>query len=116
MMIVDAVNSAPSQPAVYFLVTAYLESLRHFQRGCGVPQCALDLPIAGAADLHQRLNALQHNFSTPPESAVAISELAAVLGSALSRLEEVGDADRTRLTRSAMHSARSDSLHSSLSV
>lgn len=116
MMIVDAVNSAPAEPAVYFLVTAYLESLLHFQRACGVPRQALDLPINGRSDLHRRLDVLQHNFSTPPESAVAMSELAAVIRSALNRLDELDEAECRLRGAAAMHSARTGSPHFSPSV
>ena len=31
MMIVDAIRSAATQHAVYFLATAYIESLRHIR-------------------------------------------------------------------------------------
>ena len=119
MMIVDAVSSAPSEHAVYFLVTAYMESLRNFERTCGVPPCVLDLPVAGAADLSARLGTLRRESGAPPESAVVMSEIDAVLTSALGRLSAFGDRVETtpNIPASvAIHSSRSDSPHSALSV
>ena len=46
MMILDAINTAQNEHAVYFLVTAYLESLQHFPRGLGLPKSVMQLPIS----------------------------------------------------------------------
>jgi hypothetical protein len=115
-MIVDAVSSAPSEHAVYFLVTAYMESLRHFERSSGVPQRVLDLPVAGAADLGERLSTLRRTMSSPVESIVAVSEVESVLTSALGRLSTLGELSQLTPVPAAMHSARSDNRHSALSV
>jgi hypothetical protein len=109
MMIVDAIGSAPTQHAVYFLVTAYIESLSHFERSCGVPAEALELPIRGGADIEDRARMLRGHTAAAPESIVAISELAAVLGSAIDRLAELAPAE-------VMPHARSDNRRSALSV
>src|SRR5215207_2971947 len=92
MMIVDAIESAPTEHAVYFLVTAYIESLRHFERGCGVPQRAIELPLAGVPDLAERFEVLRGASHVAPESAVAAAEAAAVLESALRRLSALSEA------------------------
>jgi hypothetical protein len=115
MTIVDALTSAPSEHAVYFLVTAYIESLRHFERTCGVPQRVIALPIEATGDLRERLDALRHARAHPAE-AVVVAEVAAVLGAALARLETLGDHVPAPLSRVALSSARTDSPHSSLSV
>ena len=116
MMIVDAVSSAPSEHAVYFLVTAYMESLRHFERSCGVPQRVLDLPVAGAEDLRERLGTLRRTMSSPLESIVAVSEVDAVLTSALGRLSTLAEVLQLGPVPAAIHSAKSDNPHSALSV
>jgi hypothetical protein len=116
MMIVDAVNSAPSQHAVYFLVTAYLESLRHFERTCGVPQRVIELPVASATDLSERLEALRRTRDAMSESTVVVSEVSAVLSSALSRLDMLCVTTPGAVTRPAMHLVKSDSRRSLLSV
>ena len=109
MMIVDAIRSAATQHAVHFLVTAYIESLRHFERSCGVPAEALELPIGGGTDIEHRARMLRAHAPVAPESIVAISELAAVLDSALERLAELAPVE-------IMPHARNDSRRSALSV
>src|SRR5215210_2972688 len=86
MMIVDALSSAPTQHAVYFLVTAYIESLRHFEAAVAVPKAVLHLPISGRDDLASRLAVLQNNINRPLEAVVPVSEIASVLTCALTRL------------------------------
>ena len=86
MMIVDAIGSAGTEHAVYFLVTAYIESLTHFERACGVSPEALALPVRGRADLERRARALDRRTAVPLEAVVAHAELAAVLERALERL------------------------------
>jgi hypothetical protein len=114
MMIVDAVSAAPTQHSVYFLVTAYIESLRHFERTSGVPGMVLDLPVSGAADLSDRLDALRRNSDVRLESVVAVSELAAVLACALTRLETL-EPELAQADPSTRH-ARSGNPRSALSV
>lgn len=92
MMIVDAIRSAPSEHAVYFLVTAYMESLRHFEESSGVPEPITRLPIAGRHDLHERLTLLRSSIAAPPEPIVPVSEVGTVLDCALERLTGFGEA------------------------
>jgi hypothetical protein len=86
MIIVDAINSAPTEHAVYFLVTAYIESLCHFNCSAGVPGPVLRLPISGPADLASRLDTLESNVTVPLEGVVPVSEVAGVLSSAVNRI------------------------------
>ena len=86
MMILDAINTAASEHAVYFLVTAYIESLHHFHRSLGIPESVIRLPVAGVGDLEERLVALRHDSNTPLEVVVPVSEVSAVLASAVQRL------------------------------
>ncbi|MGZ8267932.1 MAG: hypothetical protein ACXW20_10240 [Burkholderiales bacterium] len=89
MMIADAIDSATTEHAVYFLVTAYIESLHHFHRSLGIPERVIELPIAGAEDLAERLAALRHNINVPLEGVVGASEADAILARALARLREL---------------------------
>ncbi|HEX2825520.1 MAG TPA: hypothetical protein VHP37_04185 [Burkholderiales bacterium] len=109
MMIIDAIRSAATQHAVYFLVTAYIESLRHFERSSGVPSDVLDLPLRDNADLERRARQLDQHSVVPLEAIVPVSELAAVLECAAERLVTL---DSIAL----IPSARSDSRRSALSV
>jgi hypothetical protein len=112
--IVDALGSAPSEHAVHFLVTAYVESLRHFERTCGVPHRVIALPVVGAEDLGERLDALRYTHYAA--EAVVVHEVVEVLGAALSRLDALGAHDPALVARLGLTAARSDTPHSSLSV
>lgn len=92
MMIADAITSAPTEHAVYFLVTAYIESLRHFERSTRVPEPVLQLPISGSADLAMRLDSLTNNIDVPLEAVVPLSEVAGVLACAVARLNRLNGA------------------------
>ncbi len=121
MMIVDAIDTAPSQHAVHFLVTAYMESLRHFERTCGVPPRVLELPVCDTRDLAERLEALHIVRDAPCNSGVVVSEVHAVLTAAIVRLDELGEPGERREGPSApaapaMHAVRNGSPRSSLSV
>ena len=86
MMIVDAINSARTEHAVLFLVTAYIESLHHYQSCLGIPHSVIRLPVGGREDLEARLCALRHNINVPLEAVVPASEVSAVLATAVERL------------------------------
>jgi len=86
MMILDAINTAQNEHAVYFLVTAYLESLQHFPRGLGLPKSVVHLPVGGLDDLERRLVSLQHDSNIVLDSVVPAWEVSAVLASAVERL------------------------------
>lgn len=111
MKIIDAIGSAATQHAVYFLVTAYIESLRHFERSCGVPADALELPVRSRDDIESRARVLRRHTGVAIESLVAMSELAAVIGCAIDRL----DALAQPVTEVRPH-VRNDSRRSALSV
>jgi hypothetical protein len=97
MMILDAINTATNEHAVYFLLTAYLESLQHFPRGLGLPKSVVKLPIAGIDDLEARLTSLQHNSDVSLDTVVPAWEVSAVLSSAVQRLSNgVGHAAEKR--------------------
>ena len=112
MMIIDAIGSAPTQHAVYFLVTAYIESLSHFERSCGVPAEALVLPIRGRGDLEARAGALDRHTVVPFEAIVPISELTAVLRCAVERLGALAET----ASAAVRPHARNDNRRSALSV
>ena len=113
MMIVDAIRSATTRHAVMFLVTAYIESLRHFERASGAPAKVLELPIDGEGGIDERMRMLHQHTGVPFESMVAVSELAAVLACALERLSALAE---PAPTAGVMPHARTDSRRSALSV
>lgn len=87
MMIVDAISSAPSGHAVYFLVTAYIESLHHYRNSLGIPEEVITLPVADKGDLQARLDALRQNINVPLGAVAPASEVSTVLAAAVERLE-----------------------------
>ena len=89
MMIADAISSANSEHAIYFLVTAFIESLRHFP--LVLPERAMELPVMGVEDLTQRLEVLSRDTNVSPESRVPAAETCAILLCALVRLSELSD-------------------------
>ena len=93
MMIIEAIESAASEHAVYFLATAYIESLHHFHRSLGLPETVVALPLSGEADLRRRLAALPNDSNVTVQTK-AIAEARAVIDSALWRLSTL----ETRVT------------------
>ena len=89
MTIREAIDSAGNEHAVYFLVTAYIESLHHFDRDPGIPARVVKLPVNGLGDLRERLASLVEHVHRPLECVVPPSEVMAVLVSAVNRLAQV---------------------------
>lgn len=90
MMLADAIDSAVSEHAVYFLVTAYLESLDQFRASFGIPERVIVLPLGGMDDLNERVQVLRDNSNAPLECIVGIAEALSVLECALARLRLLG--------------------------
>src|SRR4051812_35958784 len=86
MMLADAISSATSEHAVYFLVAAYVESLHHFHRSLGIPERVIALPLAGLDDLEERLRLLGDGLGStrqpppPPHAPAARGEAPANTG------------------------------------
>jgi hypothetical protein len=89
MMLADAIDSAVSEHAVYFLVTAYLESLHHFHTSLRIPECVVALPLGGMDDLMDRVRALHAISTASDEGPAAAVEAIAVLECALARLRRL---------------------------
>ena len=58
MSIIDAIKRAETEHAVYFLLTAYIESLWHSENGTGLRISLRRLPIDGESDVAERAKAL----------------------------------------------------------
>jgi hypothetical protein len=87
MIITDAIEKAPSEHAVYFLLTAYLEAIR-----VPFPESVCSFPIKGKEDVEARLSALHEiarNGSRAADGADegALNEAALVFATALRQLE-----------------------------
>jgi hypothetical protein len=86
MMLADAIESALSEHAVYFLLTAYIESLQHFHTSLHIPQCVIALPLAGMDDLAERVQSLRELSTATDRNAAPDDEALAMLECALERL------------------------------
>jgi hypothetical protein len=103
MMLADAIDSAISEHAVYFLVTAYVESLHHFHTSLGLPERVIALPLGGTADLVERIRILREANNARANDMAAAVEAIAILEGALARLRKLAEApvDRFAATRKA---------------
>ena len=95
MMLADAISSATSEHAVYFLVAAYVESLHHFHRSLGIPERVIALPLAGLDDLEERLRLLGDGLGSTRQPVMSAAEMAAILECSLARLRDVANEQGT---------------------
>ncbi len=98
MNIIQVIRQANQQGPIYFLLTAYVESVWHTPAPRGIPGWVLELPIRGRTDIQARFVALTQ-LPEPPngipedDDREKISEALAVLSTAsqrLAALENVG--------------------------
>ena len=91
MVITDVIAEAGSEHEIYFLLTAYLESVRYGDKFGLLPERITRLPLSGLADVKQRLDALRSEHDQPQiepnaRTRVFISEALDVVGTARDRL------------------------------
>jgi hypothetical protein len=96
-MITDAIRQAQTDHVVYFLLTAYVESLGWFDPPkSAFPADVTRLPVAGLSDVVQRLNALRdalQAYVLEPSRIRSVAEEAIDIFSAASqRLKSLGNA------------------------
>ena len=89
MIIINALNRAASEHIVYFLLTAYVETVEH--RGPdarAVPEDARRMPVRDANDVFRRLRALRSKraTTTAPREARMIDEVVSAFSAAADRL------------------------------
>lgn len=92
MMISDVMHRASSEHEIFFLLTAYVESLRYSDIPGALPEHLTRLPLSGTGDVHRRRNALRTELNTVTaehtgKRRAILLEAANVLGAALERLE-----------------------------
>src|SRR5215218_1919607 len=89
MIIIDALKLAASEHIVYFLLTAYVETVEH--RGAAaraVPEDATRMPVRDASDVMRRLRVLRWTraATTAPREAKMIDEVLSAFSAAADRL------------------------------
>lgn len=91
MKITEALAIADTEHVVYFLLTAYVETLAFYDplRSC-LPEHVKRLPIAGMSDVSERLRAVLPSAieqSTQSQARPLLHEVIEVFGAALERLQ-----------------------------
>ena len=84
MSIIEAINRAETEHAVYFLLTAYLESLWHSDKATGLRGSLRKLPIDGHNDVQERARVLSQDACTG--HGAIVSEAAEIFRAASERL------------------------------
>jgi hypothetical protein len=90
-MITDAIKSAETKPVVYFLLTAYVETLG-VKNGYGIPEKVKHLPIGNEADVKRRSDAMHDVLHAPmpdPHAIPVIEETVEVFDAASEQLEKL---------------------------
>lgn len=111
MMISDVIHEASTEHEVFFLLTAYLESLRYGDKLGTLPQELTRLPLSGAGDVQSRFIGIRTVLNTALESGrshAIFLEAADIFGTAVDRLD--------RLAEKALTQYRSGPLMSSPQV
>ena len=94
-MLHDLILDATSKYEIYFLVTAYLESVRYGDKHGMLPNKLTCLPCSGMDDIWERLEALGAELDNSPQvesqqtRRAILQEAAAVLGASVRRLREL---------------------------
>lgn len=98
MLITDVISEAGTEHEVYFLLTAYLESVRFGDRLGLLPERITRLPLSGLADVTQRFNALRTErdhamMHSNDRTRVFLAEALHVVGTARDRLSRLAPPD-----------------------
>jgi hypothetical protein len=90
LMITDAIKQAPSEHVVYFLLTAYVETLGYVD--LGIPEDVKRLPISGRPDVHERLGIMRDVLERPrgmQTRKAVVEEAVDVFGAASEQLAKL---------------------------
>jgi hypothetical protein len=90
LKITDAITTADTEHVVYFLLTAYVETLHYYDPlRSSLPEHVKRLPMAGISDVADRLRALRGSIERYAQSQarLLIEEVLEVFSAALQRLK-----------------------------
>ena len=99
MLISDVVRDANTEHEIYFLITAYVESVRFADKLGLLPEPMTKLPLAGGRDLQERFTLLMSELDTASKelndkTCAAIKEALQVFGAGIARLQFIEDAHK----------------------
>jgi hypothetical protein len=89
LKITEAINIADTEHVVYFLLTAYVETLHYYDPlRSSLPEHVKRLPMAGISDVSERLRALRTAIEqyAKSQARLLIEEVVEVFSTALQRL------------------------------
>ena len=112
MQITDAIRTADTEHVVYFLLTAYIETLHYYDPlRSALPEDVKRLPMSGLSDVAERLRALRAATERYAHSQVRllIEEVVEVFRAALQRIRALQNVQQflTKTRFSAPAAARS---------
>ena len=112
MKITQAIRNAESEHVVYFLLTAYVETLGYYDPlRSSLPEHVKALPVSGLPDVAQRLSTVQRLLErhTEHDKAAVLQEAADILAASAQRLGALQDtADSIRSRRVHVSAATVD--------
>src|SRR5262245_33848549 len=116
MMIADVIRHAKTEHEIYFLLTAYLESIQFGNGKNFASRTTIKLPLAGSQDLQQRFNQLVIDLDSASKSlddngCLVIKEALHIVGSALHQLRHLESVEHARNQPLATHCNRRESEH-----
>jgi len=97
MMIIDVIRQAGDEHEIFFLVSAYIEAVRHCDKLKTLPEHMWTLPLAGTDDLETRTEGLESKLDGPsqplPErERLIVCEAVDIFAAALYRLHALEQA------------------------
>ena len=101
MKITEAIKTADTEHVVYFLLTAYVETIGYYDPlRSSVPSYVKRLPVTGIADVSKRLGALRMTIERYARSKtrLLIEEAVEIFSLALQRLTVLQNAPRFAIT------------------
>jgi len=105
MLITDVIREADNAHEIYFLLTAYVEAVRHCDPLHRLPDFMTELPVAGLADVKARAERMQSLLESPAGADAAIqavlAEARGILAVAGQRLEALRDDQASQMLEAA---------------
>ena len=86
----EYIREATNEHEVYFLLTAYVEAVRHGDLLSTLPGQVRELPLNGLDDVRTRVDGLRAELDTPPRNPrtrVIVKESTEIFSEALNRLQ-----------------------------
>jgi hypothetical protein len=100
LIIVDAIRRARTEYVVYFLLSAWLETLAHTGRARALPAEAAQLPVRGSVDVRRRLRLIRDKLASgndmAPQGMRVLQDAACALDAARFKLSHLWARTRHR--------------------